>query len=242
MTIRSLLGDHRTGARTTAYGPAGRRDCSAPAGLHAAARRRRHCSAVLAAPLAAAYTSSSTPPSATRAAWVHYRNWPQHRMVRWSTASPTAPYRVARTPRPLHWMVWRPAVLQTAQTTEPAHAQGCPVPRAGGRAWALETASVPDSIGLPTARCTVGRQVPGAHLPSPGLTICGLAIQVLSRPLGLSLGPGGGHQLASCRSLDQLDWARSRALLLPWLRAELLTGRWSCLAAARAELRVDLPI
>ena len=44
MTIRSLLGDHRTGARTTAYGPAGRRVCSAPAGLHAAARRRRHCS------------------------------------------------------------------------------------------------------------------------------------------------------------------------------------------------------
>jgi hypothetical protein len=123
-----------------------------------------------------------------------------------------------------------------------AHAQGCPAPRAGGHIWALETASVPDLIGLPSARCTVGRQVPGAHLPSPGLTICGLAIQVLSRPLGLSLEPGDGYQLASCRSLDQLDWARSRALRLPWLRAELLTGRRSCLAAARAELCMDFPI
>ena len=96
-----------------------------------------------------------------------------------------------------------------------AHAQGCPVSRVGGRAWALETASVPDSTGLPSARCTVGRQVPGAHLPSPGLTVCGLAIQVLSRPLGLSLDPGDGYLLVSCRSLDQLDWARSRALQLP---------------------------
>ena len=176
MTRRSLLGDHRTGARTTAYGPAGCRVCSAPAGLHAAARRRRHCSAVLAAPLAAAHTSSSTPPSATRAAWIRYRDWPLHWMVWRPTALPAAPHRVERIPRALHWMVWRPAMLQTAQTTEPAHAQGCPVPRAGSCAWALETASVPDSIGRPTARCTVGRQVLGAHLPSPGLTICGPAV------------------------------------------------------------------
>ena len=168
--------------------------------------------------------------------------WPLHWTVWRPAMLPVAPRRVARTPWALHWMVRRPAMLQTAQTTEPAHAQGCPVPRAGSRAWALETASVPDSVGLPSARCTVGRQVPGAHLPSPGLTICGLAIQVLSRPLGLSLEPGDGYQFASCRSLDQLDWARSRALQLPWLRAELLTGRRSCLAAARAELYMDFPI
>ena len=149
---------------------------------------------------------------------------------------------------PLHRMVWcRPDATYNAtqgcssrgrrahSSVRLARAQGCPAPQAGGHILALGTAAWGWAglggceLGVQAGRpmCPVG----GACIPTnhsapacPGRGSCGcLWVR------------GTDISLPSCRSLNRLGWARSRAIpvALVTRRADN-EGNRDCLAAARA--------